>query len=131
MLWYGSLRPINLDWNGLQNQFQQQYSKIGNTRKQLFLAWRSFHFDKNTKTLDAHITCIGQVATFILTKIQNIRCPHHMHWTGSYIIRLWQTSGIRSFQKYTPNKIILGTPSHKRLKISSRKQPKEFYQKKR
>ena len=26
-LWYESLRPINVDWQGLQNQFIQQYSK--------------------------------------------------------------------------------------------------------
>ena len=26
-LWYESLRPINVDWQGLQNQFRQQYSK--------------------------------------------------------------------------------------------------------
>ena len=50
-LWYESLRPIALDWNGLQNQFRQQYSKIGNTREQLFHVWRSFHFDENTETL--------------------------------------------------------------------------------
>ena len=25
-LWYESLRPIALHWNGLQNQFRQQYS---------------------------------------------------------------------------------------------------------
>ena len=24
-LWYESLRPIALDWNGLQNQFRKQY----------------------------------------------------------------------------------------------------------
>ena len=24
-LWYESLRPINVDWIGLQNQFRQQY----------------------------------------------------------------------------------------------------------
>ena len=35
-LWYESLRPINVDWTGLQNQFRQQYSMIGNTREQLF-----------------------------------------------------------------------------------------------
>ena len=34
-LWYESLRPIALDWNGLQTQFRQQYSKIGNTRQHL------------------------------------------------------------------------------------------------
>ena len=45
-LWYESLRLINTDWIGLQNCFRQQYSKIGNTRDQLFHAWRSFHFDK-------------------------------------------------------------------------------------
>ena len=33
--------------------FRQQYSKIGNTREQLFYAWRSFHFDENTETIDA------------------------------------------------------------------------------
>ena len=35
-LWYESLRPINVDWQGLQNQFRQEFSKIGNTREQLF-----------------------------------------------------------------------------------------------
>ena len=34
------------NWDGLQNMFRQQYSKIGNTREQLFHAWRSFHFDR-------------------------------------------------------------------------------------
>ena len=57
-LWYESLRLIALEWNGLQNQFRQQYSKIGNPREQLFHAWRSFHFDENTQTLDAYVTCI-------------------------------------------------------------------------
>ena len=37
--------------------------KIGNTREQQFLAWQSFHFDKNTETIDAYVTCIRQVAT--------------------------------------------------------------------
>ena len=45
-LWYESLRPINADWPELQNLFRQQYSKIGNTKEQLFHVWRSFHFDK-------------------------------------------------------------------------------------
>ena len=49
-LWYESLRPIVLDWNGLETQFRQQYSKIGNTREQLFHAWKSLHFDENTET---------------------------------------------------------------------------------
>ena len=64
-LWYQSLEPINIDWQGLQNLFRQQYSKIGNTREQLFHVWRSFSFDKNTETIDAYVTCIRQVATLL------------------------------------------------------------------
>ena len=64
-LWYESLRPIALDWNGLQTQFRQQYSKIRNTREQLFLAWRSFHFDENSETLDSYVTCIRQVVLLL------------------------------------------------------------------
>ena len=45
---YHSLEPINVDWQGLQNLFRQQYSKIDNTREQLFHAWKSFNFDENT-----------------------------------------------------------------------------------
>ena len=35
-LWYESLRSVNVDEIGLQNQLRQQYSKICNTREQLF-----------------------------------------------------------------------------------------------
>ena len=59
-LWYESLRPIALDWNGLQTQFGQQYSKIGNNREQLFHAWRSFHFEENSETLHSYVTCISR-----------------------------------------------------------------------
>ena len=66
-LWYQPLKPINVDWQGLQNLFRQQCSKIGNIREQLFHAWRSFSFDKNTETIDAYVmhirhfpqNCIG------------------------------------------------------------------------
>ena len=64
-LWYTSLRPINTDWEGLQNMFTQQYSKMGNTREQLFHAWQSFHFDENTETIDAYVNSIRQVATLL------------------------------------------------------------------
>ena len=30
-LWYESLQPIVVDWQGLQDQFRQLYSKFGNT----------------------------------------------------------------------------------------------------
>ena len=64
-LWYESLRPININWDGLQNRFRQQYFKIGNTREQLFHAWRSFHFDENTETIDVYVNCIRQVVTLL------------------------------------------------------------------
>ena len=64
-LWYKSLRLIGVDWSGLQNQFRQQYSKIGDTRKQLFHAWKSFNFNETIETLDSYFTCIRQVATLL------------------------------------------------------------------
>ena len=45
-LWYESLASINVDWQDIQNLFRQQYSKIGNTREQLFHVWQSFHFEE-------------------------------------------------------------------------------------
>ena len=65
MFWYKSLIPIVRDWQGLQDRFEEQYSKIGNTCKQLFHAWRSFHYDENTDMLDANVTRIRQVAALI------------------------------------------------------------------
>ena len=64
-LWYESWQPINVNWQGLQYLFRQQYSKIGNTREQLFHVWRSFPFDENTETVDAYVTHIRQVATLL------------------------------------------------------------------
>ena len=63
-LWHHSLEPINVDWQGLQNLFRQQYSKIGNTREQLFHVWRSLSYVENTEAIDAYVTCIRQVTAF-------------------------------------------------------------------
>ena len=73
-LWYRSLRPINVDWLGLQNIFRQQYSKIGNTREQLFHTWISFHFDENIETIHTYI-----------------------HKTDCHTLRLSRTTNNRSF----------------------------------
>ena len=64
-LWYKLLRPISADWVGLQNMFRQQYSKIGNTREQLFHMWRSFHFDKNAEMIDTYVNQIRQVLNLL------------------------------------------------------------------
>ena len=54
-LWYESLTPLSDDWHALQDKFRQQYSKIGNTREQLFHTWRSFHYDENVEIVDAYM----------------------------------------------------------------------------
>ena len=85
-LWYHSLEPINVNWQGIQNLLRQQYSKMGNTREQLFHAWRSFSFDENIGTIDAYVTCIRQVATLlgygepqILEEFKNT-LPTKLYW---------------------------------------------------
>ena len=64
-LWYETLGTQQLDWAGLQNHFRQQYSKFGNTREQYFHAWRSFHYDENTDTIDSYIYKVKQVAALL------------------------------------------------------------------
>ena len=65
-LWYQSLEPLeNTTWAQLQNLFRQRYSKLGNTHKQLFHAWRSFTFDENTETIDSYVIRIRQVVTLL------------------------------------------------------------------
>ena len=65
-LWYQSLEPLeNTTWAQFQNLFRQRYSKLGNTCKQLFHAWRSFTFDENTETIDSYVIRIRQVATLL------------------------------------------------------------------
>ena len=65
-MWFQSLEPLeNTTWPQLQNLFRQRYSKLGNTCEQLFHAWRSFTFDKNTKTIDSYVIWIRQVAMLL------------------------------------------------------------------
>ena len=65
-LWFQSLEPLqNTTWPQLRSLFRQRHSKLGNTCEQLFHTWRSFIFDKNTKTIDSYVIQIKQVATFL------------------------------------------------------------------
>ena len=64
-LWYESLAPLDNDWPALQNKFRWQYSKIGNTPKQLFHAWRTFTFDENMDMVDSYILRMSQVTAMI------------------------------------------------------------------
>ena len=83
-LWHQSLEPIN-DWQDLQNLFRQQYSKIGNTREQMFYAWRSFSFEKNTETIDVYVTCIRQVAALLGYGDPQILEVFKTHFSQNYI----------------------------------------------
>ena len=64
-LWYESLKPIEMDWNVLQEHLRQQYSKFGSSREQYFHMWRSFHYDENTDTIDSSILKVKQVASLL------------------------------------------------------------------
>ena len=64
-LWYESLAPSDDDWPALQNKFRLQCSKIGNTPKQLFHAWRTFKFDKNTDTIDSYVLKMSQIVAML------------------------------------------------------------------
>ena len=83
-LWYESLSPIALHWNGLQTQFRQQYLKIGSTREELFHMWRSFHF--NEKTFDSYVTHIRQKVILLgygepqVIEVFKNTLPSRLHW---------------------------------------------------
>ena len=64
-LWYETLNAQQFNWAGLKEHFRQQYSKFGNTREQYFHAWRSFHFDEATDTIDGYIHKVKQVAALL------------------------------------------------------------------
>ena len=64
-LWYELLALLDKDWPALQNKFWWQYSKIGNTPKQLFHACRTFKFDENMDTVDSYILRISQVMAML------------------------------------------------------------------
>ena len=64
-LWYESLAPLDDNWPALQNKFRWQYSKIANTPKQLFHAWRTFKFDENMDMIDSYVLRMSQVAAML------------------------------------------------------------------
>ena len=86
-LWYHSLEPLgDTTWAQLQNLFRQRYSKLGNTREQLFHVWRSFTFDENTETIDSYVIRIRQVATLLgygepqILEVFKNTLPTKLHW---------------------------------------------------
>ena len=73
---------------------RQQYSKIGNTREQLFHAWKSFSFDENTETIDAYVIHIRQVAALLgygepqILEVFKNTLPTKLYWILFPIVTL-------------------------------------------
>ena len=84
-LWYESLAPLDNDWPALQNKSRWQYSKIGNTPKQLFHAWRTFKFDEITDTTDSYVLRMSQVAAVLnygeMQIWRTLKTPFHTDFT--------------------------------------------------
>ena len=59
---------------------------IGNTREQLFHAWRSFHYDESAERHDAYVTRIRQVVRFLgyeekqVLEVFKNTVPNRLHW---------------------------------------------------
>ena len=86
-LWFQSLELLdNVTWPELQNLFRQRDSELVNTCKQLFHAWTSFSFDKNTEIIDSYVTRIRQVATLLgygepqILEVFKNTLPTKLHW---------------------------------------------------
>ena len=86
-LWYHSLEPLgNTTWAQLQKLVRQRYSKLGNTCKQLFHAWRSFTFDENAETIDSYVIRIRQVAGLLgyvesqILEVFKNKLPTKLYW---------------------------------------------------
>ena len=84
--WYATLEPVAMTWPELKTMFRCQYSKIGNTREQLFHAWRSFHYDENVETPDAYVIRIKQVARLLgyedlqVLEVFKNTVPNRLYW---------------------------------------------------
>ena len=80
------IRTYSNDMSRIQDQFRQQYSKLGNTREQLFHMWRSFHYDENAEMPDSYVTRIRQVAALLgygepeILEVFKNTLPNRLYW---------------------------------------------------
>ena len=131
-LWYASLEPIVMTWPELQNQFRRQYSKLGNTREQLFHVWRSFHYDENVETPDAYVTRIRQVARLIgygkpqVLEVFKNTVPYRLYWVLFPIDNLCKAveTAKRFLTKKKIDRQMTGQSSTPFMKLSDKKSRK-------
>ena len=127
--WYATLEPIAMMWPELQNMFRHQYSKIGNTREQLFHAWRSFHYDENVETPDTYVIRIKQAARLlgyedpqVLEMFKNT-VPNRLYWVLFSIDNLCDAveTAKKFLTKEKINRQMTGLSSTPFMKLSDKK----------
>ena len=126
-LWYASLEPIVMTWPELQNQFRRQYSKLGNTREQLFHVWRLFHYDENVEMPDAYVTRIRQVVRLLgygelqVLEVFKNTVPNRLYWVLFPIDNLIVETAKRFLTKEKIDRQITGQSSTPFMKLSDKK----------
>ena len=131
-LWYASLEPIAMTWPELQNQFRRQYSKLGNTREQLFHAWQSFHYDENVEMPDVYVTRIRQVAGLLgygepqVLEVFRNTAPNRLYWVLFPIENLCEAveTAKRFLTKEKIDKQMTGQSTTLFLKLNDKKERK-------
>ena len=97
-----------MTWPELQNMFKHQYSKIGNSREQLFHAQRSFHYDENVETPDAYVIRIKQVARLLgyedlqVLEVFKNTVPNRLYCLVEVWYSLEQYIGLKEVQRFHP-----------------------------
>ena len=116
----------------MQNQFRRQYSKLGNTREQLFHAWRLFDYDENVEMLGAYVTRIRQVVRLLgygelqVLEVFKNTIPNRLYWVLSPIDNLREVvETAKSFlTKEKIDRQMAGQSSTPFMKLSDKKSRK-------
>ena len=86
ILLYQAIHPFQCSLEELQEIFSNHFSKVDNTREQLFHAWISFHFNENADIIDAFVQRMRQVAALLnygelqILKVYKNTLPSLFNW---------------------------------------------------
>ena len=117
---------------GIENQFRRQYAKLGNTREQLFHAWRSFHYDEIVETPDVYATRIIQVVRLLhygelqVLEVFKNTVPNRLYWMLFPIDNLCKAveTAKRFLTKENIDRQMTGQSSTPFMKLSDKKSKK-------